>query len=319
MKRSLSSLLLVILALAAPIASIPSHPADSSHTTKRSRRRHLQASANIASELATELHSGISHPRFTLTAQYANATTSNNLIDSSFQVNVVLTSSSVTETTSFSAHGGERTLVPKSSVRYFIIDPDSNENDATNSGQQQSQFAILAVHLQKQSVYGFLTQPNGRIVSFVQNVNEVAMVYEVPNGEKQDWSCFAEEVVDAGLNHRHAHHHAHVDNHHAHSHHHEQHDDNHEHKFSNLESLASNLGLPIHLQNRRRTTYQTDNYPSLYSYQVDLYIEVDTAMIEARDAETYSGGNIENTIEYVGAIVTAVSAIYEKEIDTHCK
>lgn len=48
---------------------------------------------------------------------------------------------------------------------------------------------------------------------------------------------------------------------------------------------------------------------------MQLYIDVDTAMVTARDPT--DAENMPNTIAYVDALITAVSAIYEKEIDTH--
>ena len=48
---------------------------------------------------------------------------------------------------------------------------------------------------------------------------------------------------------------------------------------------------------------------------LQLYIDVDNAMVTARDPT--DAENMPNTIAYVDALITAVSAIYEKEIDTH--
>ena len=60
----------------------------------------------------------------------------------------------------------------------------------------------------------------------------------------------------------------------------------------------------------RRELYPTDRFPQLYSYEVDLYIEVDKVLFANQGSD---GGR---TIAYVNALVTAASAIFEREIDT---
>ena len=110
---------------------------------------------------------------------------------------------------------------------------------------------------------------------------------------------------------------SHEHHHHEHLHDHDHHEHEHEQKLPDLEDIAAQLGVKVDLQNRRRTTYQTDDFPLKWSYQVDLYIEVDTDMITNRDPDDTT--NIPNTIAYVDALITSISSIYEKEIDTHCK
>ena len=58
---------------------------------------------------------------------------------------------------------------------------------------------------------------------------------------------------------------------------------------------------------QHRQAYATDNFPGLYSYQVDLYIEVD------QDFVTHHV-NMTGAIAYVNALVTAISSIYEEEV-----
>ncbi len=62
--------------------------------------------------------------------------------------------------------------------------------------------------------------------------------------------------------------------------------------------------------------YPTDNFPDTYSYQVDFYIEIDLALV------VHHGGSaidMTGAIDYINALVTAASAIYEREVDTHCE
>jgi hypothetical protein len=63
--------------------------------------------------------------------------------------------------------------------------------------------------------------------------------------------------------------------------------------------------------------YLTDDFPDKWSYQIDIFMEVDTAFVNFHDPSDST--NMPNTIAYVNALVTASSAVYEKEIDTHCE
>jgi hypothetical protein len=60
-----------------------------------------------------------------------------------------------------------------------------------------------------------------------------------------------------------------------------------------------------------RELYPTDSFPQLYTYQVDLYIEIDDKLVE------YNGDDLTTALAYVNALVSATSAIYEYEVDTH--
>ncbi len=60
----------------------------------------------------------------------------------------------------------------------------------------------------------------------------------------------------------------------------------------------------------RRALYPTDNFPDTFSYQVDFYIEIDQALVDHH-------GDLSTVASYINALVTATSAIYEREIDTH--
>lgn len=101
--------------------------------------------------------------------------------------------------------------------------------------------------------------------------------------------------------------------HHHHHHHHKDHrnlrgGDMH----TSLDSLTVNLfDADVVKSKRHRTLYATDSFPYKYTYQVDLYIEIDDVIVENNH------GSIEKAIEYINAVITAASAMYEREIDTH--
>ena len=60
----------------------------------------------------------------------------------------------------------------------------------------------------------------------------------------------------------------------------------------------------------RRALYYTDDYPKSYSYQVNLYLEIDQAFVD-------NHGSFQAALDYIDLLISAASAIYEKEIDTH--
>lgn len=203
-----------------------------------------------------------------------------------------MTNPSVTEATSFSIDGGPSKSVGSSSIRYLIADPSTE--DGTH------EFVVLAVDIDKGTVRG-LVQRGHKIVSLSQDDGGSATVTDASSARSREWKCFNDEVEGRRLS--------------DHDHHHDEHHD-HDHKLHDLKDIAAQLGIDVNHQNRRRA-YLTDDWPFKWSYQVDLYIEVDTAMITARDPTDTT--NIPNTIEYVNALISAVSAIYEKEVDTHCE
>lgn len=70
--------------------------------------------------------------------------------------------------------------------------------------------------------------------------------------------------------------------------------------------------IPMRQRNydHERKLYATDAFPQMYTYQVDMYIEIDEQVI-------MNNGGMDNAIQYVNAVITAASAVYEREIDTH--
>ncbi|KAL3788242.1 hypothetical protein ACHAWO_008676, partial [Cyclotella atomus] len=254
--------------------------------------------------LDDELDSGVKHPRFTVTAIKGGV---NLFTDAEpFKVDVVLTNPSVTNNTFYSIDGGESIPV-ESTVKLLVADasPDS------------SSFAILQVDEEAGTVEGFV-QDNGRTVKLEQYDGQPVTVTEITVKSPKDWTCTAVEPEKS-----------HIDRHLLHEHNHDPKD---------LTSLLH--GVNFNPSNRRRV-YATDTFPKAYSYQVDLYIEVDTALVEFHDPGNTV--NMPNTINYVvsiqlvsctsfspwlrltifvidsnkNALVSASSTIYEREIDTH--
>ena len=56
--------------------------------------------------------------------------------------------------------------------------------------------------------------------------------------------------------------------------------------------------------------YPTESFPHLYTEHVNLYIEIDLALVNHNTG-------MAGAINYVNVIVTAASTIYERDIDTH--
>jgi len=114
------------------------------------------------------------------------------------------------------------------------------------------------------------------------------------------------------------------ENHHPNDHHHHDHDHDHVHyhgehgfRLENEENFLQNLNshiMELHDTSPdsrpRRKLYATDNFPDLYTFQVDIFIEIDEAFVDNHDSE-------ESAIEYVNTLITAASTVYEREIDTH--
>ena len=95
----------------------------------------------------------------------------------------------------------------------------------------------------------------------------------------------------------------HVDHHHSHSSH--DHDESHGLKEDSMDQTLSHIrenlrGSNVQFEKRRRLAH------GAYSYQVDLYIEVDQTLVND------NGGVFNpNTINYVNAIVTGANTIFE--------
>ncbi|KAL7506271.1 hypothetical protein ACHAXN_003552 [Cyclotella atomus] len=248
--------------------------------TDNENRRRLAPNASIISEMNQQLDDGISHPRFTISALLngdSNLFTDEDDTEA-FEIDVVLTNPSVSERTSFSIDGFSRLV--EDPVKILVAD---HINDHTND------FAILVVDEKKGIVSG-MVQKNSKFVKLDQRRDGPTVATEIIFDPDEEWECLFDE-----------------------------HDSNHEHiheegQFGNaFELLSSRFGHGRNLR-RNRYLYATDTFPNAWSYQVDLFIEVDEEFVQNHDTDTV---NMPESINYINALVSAVSAIYEREIDTH--
>ena len=267
-------------------------------------RRRLEPTANIAEIINEELSKGVKHPRFKLTAFntiFQPSGMKRSFIRNSaytsepFEVDVVLTDPSVTDATSFSVSGGESKQA-NSTTKFLVADPQTVDESASTD------FAILAVDEESGTVKG-IVQKGDQLVKWVQDPGSAAVVSEASFTPPQDWTCTVnEEVGDEETRRR-------LEGMHTHDHRHHDHEGSQEPTHShnhfnlgNIENFAAQLGIEkVNLQSHRRL-YATDTFPNEYSYQVDLYIEVDTAMVTAHDPS--DSVNMPNTIAYVNALIT---------------
>jgi hypothetical protein len=84
-----------------------------------------------------------------------------------------------------------------------------------------------------------------------------------------------------------------------------------------LDSIHNIFGQPGDWRRRATTTdqrelYPTDSFPQAYTYEAKLYIEINQAVIDTNN------GNQSEAFDYVNALITAASATFEEEVDTHC-
>lgn len=273
----------------------PEHIIGSKHKRGHSRpHRRLEPRANIANVIEEEIANGNMHPRFTLTAALEGSASFDT--PKTFEVDVVLTDPSVNNATTFSVDGGESNAI-SSNTKLLIA--DNHDGSARN-------FAILEVNEELGTVKG-IVQKDNKLVKWIQDVGGAAVVSETNFDPPKDWTCYVKdrskhESSKRGLE----------EFHDDHDH------DGHSHDFGdNIMDIAKHLGLGTAKTQSHRGLYATDDFPNQYSYQVDLYVEVDTAMVTNHDPT--DSVNMPNTIAYVNALITAVSSIYEQEIDTKCK
>eukprot|EP00804_Cyclotella_cryptica_P021238 CCRYP_001519-RA/>CCRYP_001519-RA protein AED:0.11 eAED:0.05 QI:0/0/0/0.85/0.83/0.85/7/0/577 len=244
-------------------------------------RRRLSPDANIIHELNDQLNKGITHPRFTLTANF-NANTNLFTKNTLFEVDVVFSIPSVSESTSVSVDGFS--LHANDSMKILVADQ--------NDGYSRD-FAILVVDEEKSAVIGII-QKDKLLLKLEQVQGGQTVVSELTYDPPEMWTCDSDDLEEEDESHDH--------------HDHQPVDIRADHYDPELTTTAMPTGI------RQRNLYATNTFPNAWSYQVDLYIEVDNGMISNRDTDPV---NIPNTIAYINALVTAVSSIFEKEIDTH--
>lgn len=282
-------------ALIAPSATRPEqHPAH--------RRRFLSPEADIIDELNSQLAEGIRHPRFTLTAVSShgalfadNGNNNNNNKNNSplFEIDVVLINPSVTDSTSFSSDGSFDHPSPVHNLKTTkLLVADRAESSSSRV------FAVLAVN-ETSGVVSGIVQKDGRLYRLEQNDGPTVVVevnYDPPNNN--NWTCLVNST------------HGHDETAGGHMHgiaeekrvrKHRQHE--HESDDTSTSIFDNN-----HRREAKRKLYATDTFPNAWTYQVDLYIQVDNDFVANHDTDTV---NMPNTIDYVNALVSA-GEIYMK-------
>ena len=235
-------------------------------------RRRLAPDASIINEIQQQLDQGIEHPRFSINAILGGE---NLFTDDSelFEVDVVLTNPSVSDLTTFSIDGFNRPV--NAPLKLLVAD----------HSRQQSGFAILAVNEKKKSVSG-IVQKDNLFVKLEQRSNGRTVATQITFDPDEEWECMLNKY---GVDHIHDHHDVHVE-------------DTLKHMHSGRDGHNIRQLLDMGFENRK--LYATDTFPNAWSYQVDLFIEVDDAFVQNHDTDTI---NMPNTIDYVNALVTAVS------------
>eukprot|EP01082_Thalassiosira_pseudonana_P005220 g4797.t1 g4797 contig17:57986-65940(-) len=212
--------------------------------------------------------------------------------------------------------------------------PISSKLDEDGSTSRSGDFCILAVNSTAGSVEGIIKKNGWSLMNLESNLDEstvedesvaTKLVAREVVVEDREWACGVEEGGTSGGRMLHE---DHDHEHHDHGHH-----DHSDSNFDFLSNLNANLGSKLgsnskvqfssrNLRSRghdtsntdsdsaNRRLYATDNFPDLYSYQVDLYIEIDQGFVD-------NHGSMDAAITYVNVLVTAISSIYEEEIDTH--
>lgn len=220
-------------------------------------RRRLAPGASIISELNEQLNDGISHPRFSISALLKGDVTSNSLTEDTevFEIDVVLTNPSVGESTTFSVKGFNRPV--EDTVKLLVAD---NPKD----------FAILAVDEKAGSVSGIAQKDNHMFVKIEQLRDGPTVATQIVFDPGENWEC----MFDEHSNHEHVHEADHNENAF-------QLMSSQRHGHNNLRQL---FGVDVGDENRK--LYATDKFPNAWSYQVDLYIEVDDAFVANHDTDT---------------------------------
>ncbi len=227
---------------------------------------------------------------------------------------VEIANPSVTKTTTYSVDGGPSFPVEDRGVRYLVA--DSNHNNGKD-------FLFLAVDEKLGRVHGVSRAKGQPIKNIVQGRSGIVKVSEAEDFDPQPWSCDVEHEdefmmsgnaqhidsenvfghrkleKESGRLHEHHHHHQHPEH------------DEHIHLHNPTEDMLNSL-LGSVKNAPRRKLYATDNFPALYSYVVEMYIEIDNEFVQR-----IGNGVLANAHEYVNALISAVSTVYEREVDTH--
>ena len=240
-----------------------------SHEAQQGSSRRLGPTDNVIDTLNQERMKG-KYPRLILTAFFDRDEHSGlkgqlkRVLDSSpFEVKVVLTDPSVDDSTSLSIDGSQSK--PTNSTIEFLVADHQGESVPND------EFVFLVADEERGTIRG-LVQKENRLYTWDQVVGKEAVVSEAHVVPPDNWTC---AVVDQTLELENS---RRLQEHHEHKH------PQHSHDTSGLiKNIAAQLGVEKMNMKSRRRMYGTNTFPNAYSYQVDLYIEVDTAMVSFQD------------------------------------
>ena len=282
----------------------------------RRRGRRLSSQDDIIEYLKQEHENGNSRPSFTLVAESEPGPTIDNIFDGAnigdaetrYEIDLIEANPSVTKDTIISS--------PDGSMSVPFSDFDSTEIYifvAANHQHSSGDFALVVVDVKAQRVDGLARRggAGGKLVKLHQAPGKSTIVSKLDEADiPEDWECGASHELGSDT-HQHAkenfkgqvlslsdHHHVGHDNHAEHG----------DFLSASLDNVNAIFGT-----RRRRSLYPTDKFPQLYSYEVDLFIQIDQELVDQNN------GNFSMAVAYVNALVTAASVIYEEEVDTHCE
>lgn len=286
MKGLFHVLALSTILVGAVFSGVHSHKAEESsrdrlgNTDHRPGRR-LEPTDNVIEAINQELLND-KNPRFVLTASLGDGVVdaakhtglkgpfARGLDSALFEVNVVLKNPSIDDSTSLSVDGGEGK--PTNSTLQFLVADHQDDLSSSN-------FVLLVVDEEIGTIRGIVNKEN-RLYTWDQVVGEEAVVTEADVIPPDNWTCTVLHPTPIEDNFRR------LQETREHS---SQQEHNHDHSF--IKDITSMLRIEkMNLQSRRHL-YATDNFPNKYSYQVDLFIEVDTALVSFHDTDTVNMPN----------------------------
>ena len=243
----------------------------------------LDPGTSIAQEIRKEHANGNSRPMFTLHGKFRDK--------SDFAIQVREPVQAVTPETTISEYGGASNAVGELSHTLLVANMDAEESGT---------IALIAVDNNTDEVDG-IVQKNNEKMKFKQKKGGRASVSESLAFTPPAWECSYEDAEENSDRHLMDYEEDHHDDHSQHNHYHER---SHHLDGEDMEQAISHVrenlrGSDIRLGKRRRLAGGS------YNYQVDMYIEVDQALVNE------NGGVFNpNTINYVNSLVTGANTIY---------
>jgi len=199
----------------------------------------------------------------------------------------------------------EGNLVRMGEVAYSLLVASPTDRDSGT-------VALISVDHKTGETNGFVQKKGAKAMHIRQNKGRSIVSEEEAEFVPPAWACnVAKEHVDDPVRHRHleedGHHHDHHDQHH-HDHEHEHEHDDHGLDGNDLSGSFENLRQSLrgtdvrHIGKRRKL--QDANVG--YSYEVDLHIEFDQQLVT-------NNGGLQETYNYINALMTMANQIYEHE------